>query len=289
MSISAVLSRPYPSLQSIRERLILCAGISFFVAIFLLVFRPFGLTKVPPLEILGYGLITFLALVLNFFVLPFVFPRHFREESWTVRKELSSSLMTIFFIGSGNFLYTTWLGYFRFDLLTFLYFQLITLAVGVFPVSLMILLRQNRSMKKYIREAAEISRTLHYEEQPDSGRTGDTVQETISLRSEDGKTLLEFTADNFLFASAADNYVEIFLKAGEKVSSQLVRLTMAKLAEQVAHRKELYRCHRSYIVNLSKISEVRGNSQGLRLVFGDFNREIPVARGKTQEIRELLS
>ncbi|HYF02856.1 MAG TPA: LytTR family DNA-binding domain-containing protein [Patescibacteria group bacterium] len=291
MSLTTILRQPYPKPQSARERVLLCVGVSAFVAFFLLAFRPFGLAAVPAGKILGYGAITFVAMAFSFFALPAVFKKQFREEEWTAGREIFMSLVTILLIGAGNFLYTTALGYFHFDVLTFMYFQLITLAVGIFPLTVMVLLRQNRSMKKYLREAAEISQTLHHDEKEvfKNSAIEEIAPQIIMLTSDDGKLLLECNADEFICATAADNYAEIVLFKNGKTSTRLIRMTMAKLAEETAAVKNIYRCHRSHLVNLDKITTVHGNSQGLKLVLDGFEKEIPVARAKSGEIRSLLA
>lgn len=84
--------------------------IGLFIAVFLIVFQPFGLSRVHAenklMIMFGYGAITFLILLFDNILLRLVFPRLFKEEQWKVWKQLLFSCWIIFSIGLGNSAYT---------------------------------------------------------------------------------------------------------------------------------------------------------------------------------------
>jgi len=85
------------------------------------------------------------------------------------------------------------------------------------------------------------------------------------------------------------NYITVFYFHKGKLISSLLRKTMKNAEDDLAPFPGLYKCHRSWLVNLGKVSRVSGNSQGLRLHIDGMEVEIPVARANSAELRSLLS
>lgn len=104
-----LLSQPYPTEEPVRRRLIKAALISLFIGLFLLVFQPFGLhdwqTPAKMEKMLGFGLVTFGVMVVDSFLLPWLFPRYFSDSRWTVGKEIIRTLLLLFVIAIGNRIY----------------------------------------------------------------------------------------------------------------------------------------------------------------------------------------
>jgi DNA-binding LytR/AlgR family response regulator len=91
-----------------------------------------------------------------------------------------------------------------------------------------------------------------------------------------------------LYLSSADNYVTVHTRAGEKLSSQLLRSSLKKMEEQLAGQPAFFRCHRMYIVNLQAVQSVSGNAQGLKLHLAGLEEAIPVSRSLTEAVKERL-
>ncbi|CAN5358649.1 hypothetical protein BH23BAC1_BH23BAC1_47940 [soil metagenome] len=144
MKFKQILHQPYPPVEQ-RWRIII--SISCFISLFLLIFQPFELSKVEGtyryLIYIGYGGVTFLALVLNMLLLPALFKYFFSEKTWTVGKQLIFFAWILFTIGVGNFVYTVLTtSYYSFNFYGFLSFQFFTLIVGIFPISFLVLIQQ---------------------------------------------------------------------------------------------------------------------------------------------------
>jgi DNA-binding LytR/AlgR family response regulator len=88
--------------------------------------------------------------------------------------------------------------------------------------------------------------------------------------------------------SAIENYVEIYYLEGE-LRKKMVRNTLKNIREVLSNFNYIQQCHRSYLVNLEKITEFNGNAQGLSLNFGnDVELQIPVSRKFVPEIKKAL-
>ncbi|MFO7614003.1 MAG: LytTR family DNA-binding domain-containing protein [Bacteroidales bacterium] len=260
--------------------------ISLFIAIFLVIFQPFGLEGLQIdykyYFLAGYGLVTFLVLVLVMILLPAVFPGSFREEKWTIIKEFSHLLLIIFCIGLANLLYSTWFIDFRLTLPTLLIFQGFTLAVGVIPITMLILIKQSYLNRKNMVAATQIN-TLLPEHQHAS-----TPGHTLRITSDTGREEVVVSSSDLLFIKSEGNYITVGYLRNNRFHSSLLRNTMKYAEESLATLSGFFRCHRSWIVNLERISRVSGNSQGLRLSLPGLDEEIPVARNLVDDFRRRL-
>lgn len=88
--------QPYPPPEADRQRLLLCLGAGVFVWLFLAVFKPFDIGdwqhphKARVLA--GYGLVTAGVLLANHALLPRLFKKFFREENFTVARNVAFNL-----------------------------------------------------------------------------------------------------------------------------------------------------------------------------------------------------
>ncbi len=111
----------------------------------------------------------------------------------------------------------------------------------------------------------------------------------VNICDENGELHLAVDLENILLLKSADNYVSVyFLKYG-KVKKELVRTTMKRLDTEL-QGFPIRRCHRSYMVNIKKISVSLRSTQGLTLTLHDFpDEQIPVSKNYTAYFTRLLS
>ncbi|UQZ34477.1 DNA-binding response regulator [Paenibacillus sp. PK3_47] len=91
-------------------------------------------------------------------------------------------------------------------------------------------------------------------------------------------------ADEIYYASAQEKTTSVMTKGEEYVMALSISEFHSRLPQDL-----FFRCHRSYIVNLSKIKEIIpwfNNTYLLRLRDLDF--EVPVSRSKVKEFRQLM-
>lgn len=259
--------------------------IGFFVAIFLFIFKPFGLHTLPPADqwlIFNYGLITTLVIVVFNLGLKPAFPAVFREDKWTAGKEILENLSLIFCIAVGNFFYTWFLGGAQFSLYEFLFMLLATLAVGVFPVTALVGINYVKLLKRNLREAASLDSLV------EKKKASTPAQEDwIDIPGVYGQEPLKINKNKLLWITTADNYVSVVQKSGGSVQKDLVRNSLSAL-EADLEAYGVYRCHRSYLVHLDRVKHIQGNAQGYRLQFEGIDEEVPVSRSFGPRIRQLL-
>jgi hypothetical protein len=278
------LIQQYPLEENIWKIII---PISLFVGLFMLIFQPFGLDGFQSsnkyLILTGYGLVTFLVLIVNLWLIPSVLPALFREESWTVLKEIFFLLWILFTVGLANLLYSSWTMGFPLSFTNILAFQTYTLAVGILPITTLTLVKQHYLKRKNEANAEILSHSIN------ERHTSLTSAQIVLFSSDNVRENLELAADQILFIKAEGNYITIaYLKNG-KIGRTLFRNTMKYASDLLAPFPFFYQCHRSWIVNLNCITGISGNSQGLRLRLESFDEDIPVARNNTAIFKKIMT
>jgi len=105
----------------------------------------------------------------------------------------------------------------------------------------------------------------------------------LTIIPDTGKPLT-IPADHFLFAQAEGNYCYIFYEDDHGLQKQLLRVSLKRIEAQ-AGSQEIVRCHRCYVVNLNKVSSMKGNAQGYKLNMPHFDDAIPVSRQYIDVVR----
>ena len=133
-----------------------------FVAVFLFLFRPFGMQVLDGdegyflLMCLGFGMVTFLTVALVHGAAR-LFPHVFNEEKWVVWKEILFNLFFIGLIGLGNFIFAHFMFGNPLVFQQVLIFQLFTFAIGAIPAVFGAYVAQLRLERRYGQEARDLS------------------------------------------------------------------------------------------------------------------------------------
>lgn len=267
------LTQPYPREQRNARRWLLTSALTgAFVAIFLLVFQPFGVAQwddpAKPYVLGGFGVVTFVCLGMTGLIFPAAFKSWFAESTWTVGREILWSSTNVCFIALGNMVYSGWMfGGVYGNLLPWLG---ITAAIGVIPMTVITLVNYMRLLRKY-------TTTDLYVEKQEPEATALLLPEVLTFTAENEKDVLTLAMNDLLFIESADNYSEVVFLQNEKIKKMLLRGSLSRFEEQ-AHHPDVVRCHRSHVVNLGQVESISGNAQGYKLQLKNCQTPIPVAR-----------
>lgn len=202
-----------------------------------------------------FGWLTFLSFSIHeFFVIKWVNITSLRGQMlWRIWEVFIGAQLT-FVLFNYFWAWTewSWSGYF---LMVREYYM-----VMIFPLVLHYALYHRSSVQKYKPVATPVS--------PD---------QLMTFLSENGRHVFKIKPEFFLFAKAADNYIEIFYLKDGVVKSELQRGTLKLLEEQYPHHPNLLRCHRSYIVNPIAVQKMRKTGRQMSLDVG-FDQEIPISK-----------
>ena len=289
-SLWRILHSPYPLPQSLKAHYKQGLLIGALIAIALYAFRPFGLSNMnSEVWIIGlsllFGLITVVAVSLNWLILPPIFRSFFREEKWTVRHEIIYILWNFFTVGCFNYGTMVALGN-DFNLKSFIAMQGATLVVGAFPVGLSVILEHNKLLRRALREAGQLE-SLQTDHQRRHA-ADQKAEQTIRLEGMNQNEFIEVAPNQLICLRADGNYVEVFASPDHTERPAVLRATLSKMEEQLGAYPSLQRYHRGFMANLEKVDRYDGNAQGLKLQFQEMTMSVPVSRSYISAVRDYL-
>lgn len=273
------------SREVVFQRALLFSTVTLFI---LFVFQPFGTNNhsIPFkfLRLSGYGLVTFCALLLSGII-----------EIGSIRLKVSNRLrlmiMPIIYIGLASVfnhsyfvvaIYGVW--YWENQLLFFFY----TLAIGFFPIIFILLVNHHTKKTTLLPKIVEV------EKRAKNSIENEAIHESISsqvftLTGDNKGDNLQIMLSEILFIKSADNYCEITIMKDSNVSHKLLRSSLTSILKQLPEKSWVYRCHRSYAVNLALVELSTGNAGGLKLVMKPIGLTVPVSRSYVETIKQALS
>ena len=275
-----VFNKPYPfnDDSKFNSKIIFFTSVGVFLFLFL--FQPFEIGSLPSKEkyylLSGFSVITFLCLSLNLLLIPSLFTKKFSSLTWNIKKEILWNLWILFTILVGYFFLNNWIGVMKFS------FNMVIKLVltAVVPISAMIIVNHNKILRSHLKLADELNKKL---------KDNKLIQEKIvHFNSDYQKDSLAVKISLLLFIRSANNYIEVFWKDGETIKNQMVRCSMLSAEELLKEHKFIFKCHRSFIVNVKYIDRIEGNSQGYRLFFDNINFPIPVSKNSVTKLQELI-
>jgi len=220
-------------------------------------------------------------LSLNILVIPLL-PGFFNENNWLVWKEMTWVIINVSAIGLANAMYTAWFLDVPFTLGLVGTFQFYTVAVALLPIVISIITNYSVQRSKYERYSDALSNDV---KKPLSEEDQKVKTFQISSTNE----TLELDTGRFLFAKSSDNYLEILYMDGKTLKRDLLRKTMKSTAKELEKIPGIFQVHRSYLVNLDRVSRFSGNAQGLKLHFDEIDSVVPVSRNLTDSLRDRLA
>lgn len=287
MKIPNILHKPHPFIFN-RYSVLLPSLVTFLLV---LILKPFEFDAFSTHKLLSWSVIFAFVVGLTVFSCVTVLKRYFRvsiENNWTVKHEFFLILFVLAVISLAIF------GLFliinpHFDAIEL--FRLVvvrTLAIGFFPVLVLVLYEQNYHQKIKRRQAERLNQELQKRTYPlPQKKLNPTIVEKIVLVAENEKIALQVVPASLCYAKSEGNYVEVFYLQNEKIEKQLIRNSLKSIEEQLS-AYDFFRCHNRFLINSSCIQKVEGNSRNFELVLENLEEKIPVSRSKSKALLELF-
>ncbi|WP_298420983.1 LytTR family DNA-binding domain-containing protein [uncultured Kordia sp.] len=277
------LQQPYPFLYRNQKRLLVFLSILGILSfLFSYTFDPFEVNfdehRIDYLWILCIHAFFPLPIAYIFFVL---LNYKIKDDSrWTLGKELFYLSLILIIIGIANFLIRDLIYYNSNNWSLRYFFEEIRNSFLVSALLLFIVLPLNLERLIY-----KHSKTLQKLQLKTSNTTIASQQITIPS----GNEKHELDLLQFLFAKVESNYTEVYIFDGNTVKKGLFRITLKELENHLQEFPHIYKTHRSYLVNLHKITACEGNAQGYQLSLQNYTKTVPVSRSKLKEFNEYFS
>ncbi len=111
-----------------------------------------------------------------------------------------------------------------------------------------------------------------------------------TIYSENKKETLNIKISNIVYITSEGNYACIFVLENSTLKELIMRNTLTKIMSQIHENTNIFRCHKSYIVNTKFMNNISGNSRGYFYESDIISIKIPISRTyKKEELQQLIS
>ncbi|WP_194972814.1 LytR/AlgR family response regulator transcription factor [Aquiflexum lacus] len=196
------------------------------------------------------------------------------EDKWTVRKEIALIAGVLLMIGISQFLVRDFI-YSNPDNWSIRYFLeeiRNTFLVGVLFAIILVPMNYLRLLKAHLKTA----KSLNSQQQLDFSTQREKLLPIVTQQKSDD---FDLNPEEFLFAKSEGNYLEIYFEKGDTANKVLKRMTLKEFESQLQSFPHFFKTHRSFLVNLQKVAQVKGNAQGYQLKVKSHSDSLPVSRG----------
>lgn len=279
-NIITFLKKPYYYKQSKFYRLLLSFGLSLFIILFILHFKPLDIGNLLfdiNLFAFSTGIISLIYFLLFYFVLVKLFPSFFHPKKWTIGKQLFVIFIILFLISI-----SLWICFYYFlpnQLFNNIsYFKIIKLVLGISLIPLVLYFfidekygRYKKSLISKKTNEASKALTIPKKEQV-------IEYDNVKIFAQNNKDFVEFNVKNLLYIKSNSNYSSFFIIENDILKEVVLRTRLKTIENVFKANNTVFRCHKSYIVNTNYITEITGNSKGFYCHLDDFSVDIPVSR-----------
>ena len=191
-------------------------------------------------------------------------------------------MLNFIFVGHANYLFISLAWVRDYNLLDYSSMIIGTFAVGFFPYLFMLLTQHMSKLKRNVAQADIINQSIANDvsQAPSS--------QEIHFLGENESDELVIPLSKLLFIQSSGNYIEVVYNDAHHVNKSILRNSLSSAEQLLSNYDNVYRCHRKFLVNLERVKEVQGNSQGYRLSLDRDVDEVPVARTKNAEFRDRM-
>jgi hypothetical protein len=276
----AFLNRPLSEDFSLRHQGLLSAQAAVYVFVLLYMFVGQTDPRYPRWLLLGVaaGMAGLSSLLANVAV-PKFFPRYYNEDRWTVARHAGHVLVVLLLVTVGMQLV---LNGFALRWGSFFSLYLTVTAVGIFPISIGLMVAEQRRLKRNLAHSERLNTQLDQlhgaaKAAPAASLKSD-LPKGILLAGESGKDRLSLLPNQFIYAESVGNYVEVHWLNFMFPQKTVLRSTLKEVENTLAGQPQFFRCHRAFLINLRAVSHSTGNARGYQLTMSGSQREIPVSR-----------
>lgn len=274
-NIIRLLRKPFPLEEDNWKIIKVYLLISFFVAAFLYVFLPFGISRAQSnllLICLGFGGVTFtMSMIFEFFIGRLLKLKK-NALGFTFGKWILYVIGLILCISMANFAYIIMLSSGELRWTFFPHMIRDTFMVGIFPTVVLGYFAMRKEEHKYLDIAEEINLNKQLFE---------------NHRDSDHHALFDIPAEEIRYIESLQNYVKIgHVDADGTWKESTERATIKHIVSEL-DGSSIVKCHRSFLVNREAIISTSGNAQGLLLTLEDCEIKIPVSRSYVSQFRNL--
>lgn len=145
-------------------------------------------------------------------------------------------------------------------------------------------LERVRNENKILRE----ERDRRHAEVVHTRSTNEILPKMVHLYDYNGTLRLTIMLDSIFFFESEDNYVKVHYKHNDKIVSYMLRCKTGDLERSLANIG-MIRCHRSYIINIRKISSITEEHRLRYVILNDDSiKRIPISKNYYNKLLEAI-
>ncbi|WP_299136468.1 LytTR family DNA-binding domain-containing protein [uncultured Tenacibaculum sp.] len=262
---------PIPESKSVAKAIFF----GLFIGLFLIFFEPFDINlstnENKNYQLLFFGCITTLVLLVFLYVFPLLFPKIFSDIHWKVKHQIILYLIALFVIATLNGFYTNYINHLSFNWSNYWWIINKTFVLGGIPIAFLTLLDYRQKVNLNIAVANNLSNAQ-------KERVTKPSYETYNILTDLKSKTFCLKENDFNYAMAVGNYIDVFVSIDNTLKRVTYRVSLSSFETQLKEAQKLVRCHRSYFVNLKKVESISGNAQGLKLKLENQSEIVPVSR-----------
>lgn len=279
------LNQPHPGYYSLKAyfRIVLTITVIVFLIIALLQPLNMGQRNIqnnPFLTAAVYAGASAVILSLNA-IWFLVFPKWFSRENWTLGKELMVALYQFFSIAVVIWFIKLFKGTAADDFSIGSSFFL-AIAIGLLPYLIATFVRHNYLLKQHTKEVLQLNQQLSADQSANAENINSEKLLVIP------KLESPVAVPDFLYAESRGNNLLIQAEQSNKPVVYTVRSTLNEFVEANSHFTQLFRCHRSFIINMDRILKVEGNAAGYQVSLHSQLPAVVVARSNVAAFRKKI-
>ena len=242
--------------------------ISLGIGTVLLLLQPFGLTSYQGNKILasfGFTLVSFVCIVSKSLFVKQIIKN--RKVKWSIIKEIFSLSLGLIIISIGNYIYLSIIiPTFSLTFINLINSVVFTFSIGIITISFIVLYRYNMMLNN------KLGTLITSEIEANSNQS---ITFVSTNKTDEDFTILK---KDFLFVESIKNNIHIYYyDSNMNVKTKSIRNTLKNIEEGLSD-SNISRCHRSFLVNIANVQKYKGNSNGYRIYFKNYNNFVPVSR-----------
>lgn len=270
-----ILKTVYPNSETKKEIIVTSSIVGIVLYLLLIIYQPFGTSQFEHtykyLLLFPYAVIS----ALSFSSVDLLLTQ--QKKNWTIGEELLKVLLILLLISTLSYLYNSlFLSKVNLSFENYLYMFAYTSALGLPVCALYIMARYIYHTKKNF--SPEVDPTSNNQFEILTNKFIENKPLTrLRVVADYADVCLEIEQDDFVYAEAADNYCLLHFYEKDILKKEIIRISLTKLLISI-QSDTIKKVHRSYVVNLKKVTKYKGNASGYKISLENIEKELTVSR-----------
>jgi len=300
MKFHQLLNLPFDYFQNKKEKWLYIISCSVFFLLFLLVYQPFGLSAQMEsgersiMELLAFVVLLSVLVFTVLYVSQFILRKRFSSAKNDLRNFLKWFLIDIALIVLLNTIldaifdgddYNTLNGLLDelvFDVIIIYMALVFVLLYPVLGSTAYVLLRRLHKDKQKLETDLDLV-TTHY-------KIASGNEDLLKIVDEKGDCKLTVPINHLYSIESKNQYVSVTYKRNDQLIEQTIRTRFSKVLDELGDIPSIFKCHRSYAINLLNVQELTNVNQKPNVVLDETKAiKIPVSKTYLKDIKLQLS